>query len=302
MTLERTEFLKTFDGNDLFFRCFVPRAKSSSPGGVAPVEGLVLAVHGFAEHSGRYAEVAEAVCKKGLAFACFDLRGHGKSGPRRGDAENIHAMILDVLFVTNHAKSFLGLSQRQDIFFGLLGHSFGGLLVTYAASILHDTCPPLFLSSPLYRIRQDVPGWKKLAAQALPRVMPLLPVPIGIDPQNISVSQENIASYMADELNLFSISARFGQVFLGAVNDRDVSAAVSRIKAPVTVCLGGKDTLVDTDRVKQVFPLLGSRHTRLHTIAGAGHEILNETPELRAEAFGELMAWIDAKGVPSKLP
>ncbi|MCA2961411.1 MAG: alpha/beta hydrolase [Silvanigrellales bacterium] len=302
MTLERTEFLKTFDGNDLFFRCFVPRAEGHSHGGVARVEGLVLAVHGFAEHSGRYAEVAEAVCKKGLAFACFDLRGHGKSGPRRGDAENIHAMILDVLFVTNHAKSFLGLSQRQDIFFGLLGHSFGALLVTYAASILHDTCPPLFLSSPLYKIRQDVPAWKKLAANALPRFAPLLPVPIGIDPQNISVSQENIASYMADELNLFSISARFGNLFLGAVNDRDVNAAVARIKAPVTICVGEKDTLVDTNRVKQAFPLFGSRRTRLHTIAGAGHEILNETPELRAEAYRELMAWIDNKGLPASAP
>jgi acylglycerol lipase len=290
MTLERTEFLKTFDGNDLFFRCFSPR-------GNARVEGLVLAVHGFAEHSGRYAEVAEAVCNKGMAFASFDLRGHGKSGPRRGDAENLHAMILDVLFVTNHAKSFLGLSKRDDIFFGLLGHSFGALLATYAASILHDACPPLFLSSPLYRVLQEVPHWKKLAARTLPRLAPLLPVPIGIDPQNISISQENIASYVADELNLFSITARFGELFLGAVNERDINAALARIKAPVTMCIGSKDTLVDTARVKQVFPLLGSRHSRLRVIEGAGHEIFNETPELRAEATAELMAWIDARGV-----
>ncbi len=290
VTTERTEFLKTFDGNDLFFRCFTPKG-SPRP------EGLVLAVHGFAEHSGRYAEVAEAVCGKGLAFASFDLRGHGKSGPRRGDAENLHAMILDVLYVTNHAKSILGLARRDDIFFGLLGHSFGALLVTYAADILHDVCPPLFLSSPLYRVKQDVPQWKKMAARVLPRVAPLTPVPIGIDPKNISVSQENIAAYQADELNLFSISARFGELFLRAVDDGDVAAATARIKAPVTICVGSVDTLVDTARVRELFPAFGTVHKRLRVIEGAGHEILNESPELRAQAYGELMEWIEKRGV-----
>jgi len=291
MTSERTEFLKTFDGNDLFFRCF-------SPKGRANLEGLVLAVHGFAEHSGRYAEVAEAVCAKGLAFACFDLRGHGKSGPRRGDAENLHAMILDVLFVTNHARSILGLSKRTDLFFGLLGHSFGALLVTYAAHLLHDTCPPLFLSSPLYRVKQDVPLWKKFAARALPRVSPLLPVPIGISPENISRNPENNAAYVADELNLFSISARFGEILLGSVNEDHIKASAAGIKAPVTICYGAKDTLVDVAATQTVFPLFPSRNTRLVPIAEGGHEIFNEVPAVRAEAIAELVKWIDERGVP----
>lgn len=291
MTLERSEFLKTFDGNDLFFRCFVPR-------GAAPLEGVVLAVHGFAEHSGRYAELAESLCRRGVAFASFDLRGHGKSGPRRGDAENMHAMILDVIYVTNHARSFLGLTGRPEVFFGLFGHSFGALLVTYAAAILGDGCPPLFLSSPLYKIKQEVPGWKRIAAQALPRVAPLAPVPIGIHPDNISRNPENNAAYAADELNLSTITSRFGDLFLGSVNERNIKVAASSVKAPVTICFAGKDTLVDPEVTRKVFPLFPSRHTLLTCVEEAGHEIFNETPPVRARAVEALMRWIDARGIP----
>jgi acylglycerol lipase len=287
---ERTEFLKTFDGTDLFFRCFTPRGKSA-------VEGVILAVHGFAEHSGRYADLAEDVCKKGLAFVSFDLRGHGKSGPRRGDAENLHAMILDVLFVANHTRSLLGLASKPDVFLGLFGHSFGGLLCTYAAAILRESCPPLFLSSPLYGIKQEVPAWKKFAADQMHRLAPLAPVPHGIHPENISRNPENNAAYVADERNLSSVSARFGHLFLSAVNSRDISFSASCIKAPITICYGELDTLVDGEKTQQVFPLFPSRQKKLLKIPQAGHEIFNETPPVRALAVQELMAWIEARGM-----
>ena len=289
MTSERTEFLKSFDGNELFFRCFTPKKRDNKE---SKIDGLILAVHGFGEHSGRYAELAETVCGQNLAFACFDLRGHGKSGPRRGDAENLHACVLDVLFVVNHARSILGLAHKDDIFFGLVGHSFGGLLVTYAASILHDSCPPLFLSSPLYRVQQVVPKWKKFAAAALPHVAPLAPVPIGILPENISENPDNNHAYVADELNLFTITARFAQMFLSSLDDALIQNAVSSIEAPVKIVCGRLDKLVDTQKVKEVFPYFTSEHKSLSFIEGAGHEIFNEKPVARAEAIGHLLGWI----------
>lgn len=110
MAVERTEYLKSFDGTELFFRCFAPAGIAD---GESKVEGLVLAVHGFGEHSGRYADLAEQACQRNMLFACFDIRGHGKSGPRRGDVENLHALVLDVLFVVNHSRSILGIQQKK---------------------------------------------------------------------------------------------------------------------------------------------------------------------------------------------
>ena len=289
MILERTETICTFDGVELFFRCFVPK-------GAGNLKGLVLAVHGFAEHSGRYAELAEETCKKGVAWAGFDLRGHGKSGPGRGDAQNLHSLILDLLFVTNHAKSFLGLTHQHDIFFGIFGHSFGGLLATYAASILRDSCPPVFLSSPLYQVQSPIPEWKKQVAKRLPQFFPHLPVPVGIDPKVVSENPANNAAYVADELNLSSISARFGELFLDSINDSHILESVRRIRAPMTICYGEKDRLVSVEKIKKVISMFPSHQVRSLCIREGGHEIFNETAEIRQPAVDELSAWIDRKG------
>lgn len=294
MAVERTEYLKSFDGTELFFRCFAPAGIAESE---SKIEGLVLAVHGFGEHSGRYAELAEEACSKNMLFACFDLRGHGKSGPRRGDVENLHALVLDVLFVVNHARSLLGLHNKKELFFGLLGHSFGGLLVTYAASILQDACPPVFLSSPCYRVLQNVPQWKKMAAATLPKIVPLAPVPIDIKPENISENPENNAAYFADEMNLVSISARFGAIFLGSMQEDMVNRAAQSLRSPITLVFAGADKLVDPARTKAVAPLFPKGRLRTLEIEGAGHEIFNELPKYRIPAVAEFVRWIEQRGM-----
>lgn len=291
MISERTETLRVFDGTDVFFRCFTPKNKESSKS----LKGLVLGIHGFGEHSGRYTDVAKAVCEKGLAFANFDLRGHGKSGPARGDVQNLHALILDVLFVVNHARSLLGFSRDPNShFFGIFGHSFGGLLTTYAASILNDRCPPIFLSSPLYEIKQKLPKWKIAVATMMPRISPTLSIPIGIRSENISENPSNNSSYMADELNIFSTSTRLGQIVLEAVNEAHIRQAVTQIRAPVKIVCGALDKLTNSDAVKEVAPLFSAKGSSFHLIEDAGHEIFNEKETARAEAFSHLNTWLDA--------
>jgi alpha-beta hydrolase superfamily lysophospholipase len=293
MAVERTEYLKSFDGTELFFRCFAPAGIAA---GESKIDGLVLAVHGFGEHSGRYAELAEEACSRNMLFTCFDLRGHGKSGPRRGDVENLHALVLDVLFMVNHCRSLVGLQQKKEMFFGLLGHSFGGLLATYAASIMQDNCPPVFLSSPLFKIRQEVPHWKKIAAAALPRVAPLAPVPIDIVPENLSENPENNAAYMADEMNLFSISARFGNIFLNSVNDDMIRQAIQSLRSQITLVFAGADKLVDPNKTRSLLSLFPKGRFRSQEIKGAGHEIFNELPQFRQQAVDAFTHWIDSRG------
>lgn len=295
MISERTEVLKSFDGGDIFFRCSTKKAVNGSGEKVA---GLVVAVHGFGEHSGRYGHVAEFVCNKGLAFASFDLRGHGRSGPARGDVENLQALVLDVLYVVNHAQRILGFSSRRsDFFFGILGHSYGGLLVTYAASILADSCPPIFLSSPCYRVKSKLPVWKKKAASVLPRIVPEVKVPLDVQPSVISKNPENNAAYQADALNLKEVSARYGKVFLDSLNESNIRNAISQIRAPVTICFGGDDELVDASKTEEFSHLFSGETLHVLKIDGAGHEVFNELPNFRAQAFTCLDQWLAGGGV-----
>ncbi len=300
MIFERTEVLKSFDGGDIFFRCCTPRV---AQGEDVKISGLVVAVHGFGEHSGRYGHVAEFVCKKGLAFASFDLRGHGHSGPARGDVENLHSLILDVIYVVNHALRILGFagnaSKRDDFFFGLLGHSYGGLLVTYAASILAESCPPIFLRSPCYKVKRRLPFWKRQAALILPRVVPDVRVPLDIDPDVVSKNPKNNIDYVQDKLNLKEVTARFGRVLIDSMEETNIRNAMGQILAPVTICYAGGDELVSAEKTEELAPFFTAGSLFMDKVEDAGHEIFNEIPEYREHAFASLGNWIASAGVPA---
>src|SRR5947209_2344852 len=61
----------THDGLMLFERAWLPDGNEKA---------VVVVVHGYAEHSGRYAHVGEALTAQGYAVESLDLRGHGRSG------------------------------------------------------------------------------------------------------------------------------------------------------------------------------------------------------------------------------
>lgn len=292
MFQERAENIKSFDGNELFFRVYTPSKNTVSESKLA---GVVLAVHGFGEHSGRYEHVAKAICSQNLAFAIFDIRGHGKSGPKRGDAENLHAMVLDVIFMTNHVKQLLGLTKQKDSFFGLMGHSFGSLLVTYAAAHLADSCPPVFLSSPCYGIKKSIPGWKKFLANSVAKYLPQLTAPIGIPSEDLSNNPENNIAAEEDTLRLTTITARMGNTFLCAVEEKKIIQAIRLISAPVTIVAAEDDKLVKVDVTKKCVPYFSHNDSSLRVLQGAGHEIFNEIDPIRNEALADLLHWTQRK-------
>jgi acylglycerol lipase len=293
MIYERTEVLKGFDGVEIFFRCFTPRRQNSKDTKLA---GLVLGVHGFAEHSGRYADVAETVCSKQMAFAAFDLRGHGRSGPRRGDADDLHSIILDVLFVANHARTLLGMTARDENFFGILGVGFGALVATYGAAILQDFCPPLLLCSPLYGTQLARPAWKKGLGFALPSVLPTIPVPLGLKSNLMSENPINNSAYDADELNLSAVSARMARIYDEAVNSTSIRQSLSLIRAPMTFVCGTRDKYVDTAKVKEYVGAVHTERAQLSFVEGAGFDLFHEKDAERGEALRLLEKWIENKG------
>jgi alpha-beta hydrolase superfamily lysophospholipase len=232
-----------------------------------------------------------------MAFASFDLRGHGSSGPTRGDVQNLHALVLDVIYVINHSLRILGFASRDEsFFFGIMGHSYGGLLVTYAASILSESAPPIFLSSPCFGLRSTIPAWKKMAADFLPRIAPELRVPLDIEPNRISKNPENNQAYARDPRNLKEVSSRLGQVFLDSINHARIRQAATQVLAPVTIAFGAEDELVDPGRTIEVASQFTATRCSLLPIEGAGHEIFNEQPEARNAAFEALGSWLRSGG------
>lgn len=283
---ETNEIIKSFDGTDLFVRFFSPHDEKFAS---SKSKGVILGVHGFCEHSGRYQHVAQAVCDANMGFVAFDIRGHGKSGPRRGYAQNLASLILDVQFVLQHIKNKF--TAQQNMTYGLLGHSFGGLIVTYAASQLQDPSLRLFLSSPCYGVKQHVPALKKAFVLKMADFFPKLPLPVGIQYENISTNEHNNRLYEQDPLRLDNASVRYGEIFFHALNLENMKRAIQSIPSRVTVVCGQSDKLVDSAVTDSLVPYFKSVENYVQ-IQGSGHEIFNEIEAYQKQAFAHLDQWI----------
>ena len=82
------EFWTAPDGARLALRRTVPADD--------PPRALVLLFHGFGDHSGRYAHVAEWLAGRGYAVWALDQRGHGRSPGPRGHISRYAQFLGDV--------------------------------------------------------------------------------------------------------------------------------------------------------------------------------------------------------------
>src|SRR5262245_28646035 len=127
----------------------------------APPEGVVLITHGYAEHCGRYHEVAHVIVNAGWAVLSYDVRGHGKSPGERGYIDRFSTYLADLAAMQAAAREL-----APDAPMILLGHSHGGLITLRA---LADEQPPkvaaAIVSSPFLALRMRVPGYQRVLAQ-----------------------------------------------------------------------------------------------------------------------------------------
>jgi acylglycerol lipase len=113
-----SDFMLSFDGEMLHFKEDVVK------NGLANI----LIIHGIAEHQGRYDHVALALNKAKFNVFRFDLRGHGRSGGKRGYVKNLSVLLNDVYHLVEYIKG----KYTGKIF--LLGHSLGGGIANIYAS------------------------------------------------------------------------------------------------------------------------------------------------------------------------
>ena len=90
----------------------------------AKPKAVMNLVHGFGEHSGRYADMAANLNAKGISVVTLDLRGHGQSDGARGYCPDYNLLLEDVdALLTKTRETYPDLPQI------LYGHSMGGGLV-----------------------------------------------------------------------------------------------------------------------------------------------------------------------------
>ena len=170
--LQETEIqLGTGDGLGLFAREWRPDEAAL---------GVVCVFHGLGEHGGQYEEVGKALTKVGVALIAVDLRGHGRSGGRRGHTPSYAALLDDV------DALLAGAAERHPGALRFLyGHSLGGNIVLNHAVRRQPDVAGVIATGPWLRMTADLALYKRVLAVLLEPFFPSLSFSAGSDPNDV---------------------------------------------------------------------------------------------------------------------
>ncbi len=262
------------DGNVLAYDAYEPGSRARA---------AVLLVHGWSEHAGRYGWLGPRLAKEGYATYVADLRGHGRSGGRRGHLSRFSQLLGDLQAFRRVVRG------RGDVPQILLGHSFGGLVVLRYLET-QPSVPPLasVVSGPFLALAHPVPAWKRLVGALLGNVWPSATLAAALDAEHLSRDPAVNAAYATDP-------AVHGVMTLGAWHEirwaqRAVVADAAHISGPLLFLLAGDDRIVDTQAARTFAAALPGPVT-VRWYADMYHEVLNDP--LRERVVDDVLEFLD---------
>jgi len=255
-----------------------------------PREGaraVLAVVHGYGEHGGRYHDLAADLAVHGCSVYVYDLRGHGRSGGRRGHIRRFAEYLDDTAVYLDGVRRE---AEGRPVF--LLGHSMGGLIAaSYAEQRPVGDLAGLILSAPFLRFAMQVPALKVGAARVASVLAPSVNVGNTLDPAGLSHDEAVVAAYRTDPLNHRAATARWAAELLSA--QTAALAAADRISPPLLVMAGEADPIADPSGARELFEAAASPDKTYRGYPGYFHEIFNETG--RDVPIADLAAWVEQR-------
>lgn len=256
----RTITFPSTGGATLYGEVYLPAGKPRA---------VALMVHGYAEHCGRYREVANVLVAEGFAVLGYDYRGHGRASGRRGhiDAWSDYHDDFDAALAQARA-----LAPNAPLL--LVAHSNGSLIALRALSdpSRRPDVAGAVLSSPFLALRLQVPAAKIWLARGMSRVFPAFSQKNELRVEDLTSDVDKQAARRGDTLCHDVASARWFTEAIAA--QTHVRNQVSNITVPTLWVIGGDDPIADPTVSE---PLARKVHgAEVHLLKGFKHEVWNE--------------------------
>ena len=275
---ETTGTFRTKDGLALFTRTWRPPTEPRA---------VVALVHGYAEHSGRYASLAADLVAESYVVCGYDHRGFGRSEGRRAFIARFDDLLDDLdRFLDEVRKSY------PDTPLFLFGHSMGGAVTALYAL---DREPErhrvggAILSSPMFATN-EAPFLQKIAS-VLGRLFPTMPT-IPLNLEALSRDPAVLEDIRKDPLFYHGrILARTGAEMIRAM--KRVRAQASRFSLPFLLFHGLADRLTAPEGSRRFFHEAASGDKTIHLYEELFHITFCEPG--RDRVLADVTSWLDAR-------
>ena len=245
-------------------------------------KAVILLVHGFGEHSGRYMDWAAKFNEKGVSVRAFDLPGHGHSGGRRGIMPSFDVLFDTIdLILKEIAAELPGVPQF------IYGHSLGGGIVLDYLIRRKPILTGAIATSPWIKLAFEPPKAKQLLASVASRIMPGLVQSSGLKTEDLSRDPKVVEAYRNDPLVHGMISGGvFGSITSAGI---EILSRASEITLPLLLAHGRSDMITSAAATMEVAS--AAPRATLKLWDGGYHELHNDL--LREEHFEFITEWID---------
>ena len=260
-------------------RLFTRLAK---PQGAA--RAVVILVHGFGEHLGRYGHVAESLVARGFAAVGWDLRGHGRSSGARGDTVDSDCLVDDLAAVCARFRS-----ESDPLF--IFAHSLGGQIALQLLEKDPGVCRGAVIASPWLRLAFNPPVWQLVLARLMMRFWPGFAQRTEMRRDRLSRDLAHLNSFPDLELVHNRISARM-YFSARAAGERAFTGA-GRLRTPLLLLHGDDDPVTSHHTTCEFFERAGSDDKTLRIFPASRHETHNDLD--RDLVLREVGEWIEAR-------
>jgi len=237
--------------------------------------GVIVLIHGLADHSGRYSETAEYFARQGWAIYACDLRGHGKSSdghkPGRVHVDDFDDYEWDVDAIRRLARD-----NNPNLPCVILGHSMGGLISLRYAINHPDLLDGAVISSPALGSHPDthLPGLLEWLVKIISRLSPRMLFPSDLDTSAVSSDPAVVKAYIDDPLVSEKVSARWYTSITRAM--AEVQGKAGDLCIPTLLMQSGADRLVDPKTTRQWAENVPAEYIEFVEWDGLYHEMFNE--------------------------
>ncbi|RDS90121.1 alpha/beta hydrolase [Pseudomonas fluorescens] len=277
-----------------------------------PAKAVVMLSHGMAEHSERYARLAEALCSAGYGVYAPDQRGHGRTADEGtlglyAEKDGWNKVVGDLASLNQHIGQ-----QHPGLPIILLGHSMGSYIAQ--AYLLHHSASlhgailsgSNFQPVALYRAARLIARAERLRQGARGRSALIEFLSFGsfnkaFKPNRtafdwLSRDPNEVDKYINDPLCGFRCTNQLWIDLLGGLQQISKASNLAQIDPglPILVMGGECDPVSEGKRLKSLADALreaGSQHLQLNIYPQARHEVFNETN--RDEVTADVLRWLD---------
>jgi alpha-beta hydrolase superfamily lysophospholipase len=259
----------------LYYQCWRPAD--------APRAAVAL-VHGLGGHGGIFDNVGEYLAARGHAVYALDLRGHGRSGGKRGCLGrwddyrgDLHALVRRVRHTHPQTPLFL------------YGHSLGSAVtLEYALRHPQGLAGVIATGAPLGQV--SIAAWKMAIARFLSRVWPRFTLDGGIAAGDATRNKAAIARVDSDPLCHMRGSARLATEFNRTV--AYLHAHAPELRVPLLMLHGSADSVAAPEGSAAFFSRVTAADKCRIVYPGGYHEVHNDLPA--DKALADVADWLAA--------